>query len=40
MIFSGAWKVIKGFLDEKIRRKITVFGTSYYKDLLEWVDED
>jgi hypothetical protein len=29
MLFSGVWAVIKGFLDEKTRKKITIKGGSY-----------
>ena len=40
MLFSGVWAVIKGFLDEKTRKKITIKGSSYQSDLLEIVDAD
>ena len=40
MLFSGVWAVVKGFLDEKTRKKITIKGSSYHKDLLEIVDEN
>jgi hypothetical protein len=40
MLFSGVWVIIKGFLDEKTRKKITIKGSSYQKDLLELVDEN
>jgi len=39
-IFSGLWSVIKGWLDEKIRRKIIMLGKNYYSTLLEYVDDD
>lgn len=34
LLFSGVWAVVKGFLDEKTRKKITIKGGSYQKDLL------
>jgi hypothetical protein len=40
MLFSGVWAVIKGFLDEKTRAKITIKGGSYQTDLLALVDKD
>lgn len=39
MLFSGVWAVIKGFLDEKTRKKITIKGSGYQKDLLELVND-
>jgi hypothetical protein len=38
MLFSGVWAVIKGFLDEKTRKKIQIKGGSYQRDLLELVE--
>lgn len=38
MLFSGVWAVIKGFLDEKTRKKIAIKGGSYQKDLLDLVE--
>lgn len=38
MLFSGVWAVIKGFLDEKTRKKILIKGGSYQRDLLELVE--
>mmetsp|Transcript_37992 Transcript_37992/g.34022 ORF Transcript_37992/g.34022 Transcript_37992/m.34022 type:complete len:345 (+) Transcript_37992:43-1077(+) len=38
MLFSGAWAVIKQFLDEKTRQKIKIIGSSYQKELLECID--
>lgn len=40
MLFSGVWAVIKGFLDEKTRAKITIKGGSYQSDLLALVDKE
>ena len=34
MLFTGVWAIVKGFLDEKTRKKITIKGGSYQKDLL------
>ena len=39
-IFSGIWTIIKGWLDEKIRRKIVMLGKNYYNTLAEYIDED
>lgn len=40
MIFTGVFAIIKAWLDEKIRRKITVVGTNYLKHITEYVDLD
>lgn len=40
MLFTGVWAVVKGFIDEKTRKKITIAGGKYQKDLLELVEED
>jgi hypothetical protein len=40
MLFSGVWAVIKGFLDEKTRAKITIKGGSYQSDLLAIVEKE
>jgi len=37
--FHGCWTLIKGFLDEKTRKKIHLLGSNYKKELLECVDE-
>jgi hypothetical protein len=29
MIFTGVWAVVKGFIDEKTRKKITIHGSKY-----------
>ena len=39
-VFTGIWAVVKGFLDEKTRKKIQIVGGSYKKELLKYVDED
>jgi len=38
MFFTGVWAVVKGFIDEKTRKKIHILGTKYHKELNELVD--
>jgi len=38
--FSGVWAIVKGFIDEKTRKKISIYSGSSVKDLLELVDAD
>lgn len=38
MLFTGVWAIVKGFIDEKTRKKITIHGGKYQKDLLELVE--
>ena len=40
MIFTGVFAIIKAWLDEKIRRKITVVGSGFLKHITEYVDID
>jgi len=40
MLFKGVWSIIKGWLDEKTKLKIQLFGTTFKEKLLECVDED
>jgi hypothetical protein len=40
MLFTGVWAVVKGFLDEKTRKKIKIVGSKYEKDLLELVEPE
>ena len=40
MMFTGVWKIAKGFIDEKTRKKIEVKGGNYFKTLLEYANED
>ena len=40
MLFTGVWAMVKGFLDEKTRKKITIKGSKYEKDLLELVETE
>lgn len=39
-VFSAAWTIIKGWIDEKTRAKITVMSNGHTKVLLEHVDKD
>ena len=38
MLFSGIWSMIKIWLDEKTRNKITIIGSSYKEELLKFVN--
>jgi len=38
-VFSACWTIVKGWLDEKTRKKITVMSNGHEKVLLEHVDE-
>jgi hypothetical protein len=40
MLFSGIWAIVKGFLDERTRKKISIQGSKYIKDLLLTIDPD
>ena len=40
MLFTGVWSIVKSFLDEKTRKKITIKGGSFHKDLLELVESE
>ena len=37
MLFSGIWSMIKIWLDEKTKSKITIIGSSYKEELLKYV---
>lgn len=37
-LFSAVWTLVKGFIDEKTRKKIHVEKSSYQKKLLELID--
>lgn len=39
-VFSGVWAVVKGFLDERTRKKIRIIGGGYRKVLLEFIDDE
>lgn len=38
--FSAVWSIVKGFIDEKTRKKIQVEKDKYQKKLLEFVDAE
>jgi hypothetical protein len=40
MIFTGVWAIVKGFLDEKTRNKISIKGGKFEKELLELVEPE
>ena len=40
LLFTGVWAVVKGFLDQRTRDKIKIYGHKYQKDLLALVDAD
>lgn len=39
MLFSGIWAVIKPWLDEKTKAKITIIGSGYKEKLAEFVNQ-
>jgi hypothetical protein len=39
-VFTGIWAIMKGWMDEKVRRKIQILGKGFINDLKVWVDED
>lgn len=39
-LFSGVWMILKPFLDEKTTNKIKITGSSYKKELLNYVDAE
>ncbi len=39
-MFTSAWAIIKGFLNEKTRAKISIYGSNFHKDLFEICDPD
>merc|ERR1719232_1367947 len=40
MAFRALWKIAKGFLDEKTRKKIQVKGSDYLQYLLEFANKE
>lgn len=38
--FTATWTVIKGFIDEKTRAKVMLYGSSYKKELDKYVAND
>jgi hypothetical protein len=39
-VFSACWTIVKGWLDEKTRKKITVMSNGHQKVLLEHIEAD
>ena len=39
-IVTGVYAIVKGWIDEKTRSKISICGGNYYKVLAEYCDED
>jgi len=39
MLFTGCWTIVKGFLDEKTRQKISITGSGFLTKVLEVVDK-
>ena len=40
IIFTGIFSLIKGWLDDRTKKKIFVLGSNSYKTLSEFIDED
>lgn len=40
IVFSGIWSLVKGFIDEKTRKKIKIIGGGFKKTLLEFIPEE
>ncbi|KAI8902851.1 CRAL-TRIO domain-containing protein [Globomyces pollinis-pini] len=40
MFFPTIWTIFKNFFDKKTQSKISILGTNYQKDLLEYIDAD
>ena len=40
MMFSGVWRIAKGFIDERTRKKIEIKGKTYLPTLLEYADAE
>ena len=38
MLFTGIWTIVKMWIDDKIKEKIKILGSSYKKELLEFID--
>lgn len=39
-VFKGIWSIIKGFIDERTKNKISIEGNNYYSKLLNYVEEE
>ena len=40
ILFSIIYSVVKGWLDERTRSKITIVSSGYLKTLQEYIDDD
>jgi hypothetical protein len=40
MLFSGIWSMIKIWLDDKTKAKITIIGSGYKEEVLKYVQCD
>lgn len=40
MLFTGIWAIIKMWIDEKTTEKIKILGSSYKKELLQYIDPE
>lgn len=40
MLFTGCWAIIKGFLDEKTRSKISIIGSGFLTKVLDVVNKE
>jgi hypothetical protein len=38
MLFTGIWSIVKMWIDDKTKEKIKILGSSYKKELLEFID--
>ncbi len=38
MLFTGIWTIVKMWIDDKTKEKIKILGSSYKKELLEFID--
>lgn len=39
-VFTGVYSAIKGWIDEKTRKKIKIIGGTYKQELLKDIDAD
>ena len=39
-MFNSAWSIIKGWLDENTRNKISIQGTNFKAEILKHIEED
>jgi len=40
MIFNVVWKIVKLWIEEKTKNKISIIGKDFEKELLKYVDKD